>query len=57
LISISFIYFASGLDASGPAEAVDVGNGVGRKKRESCENVTSGVFVHYHNLTYEQSAS
>ena len=41
LISISFIYFASGFDASGPAEALDVGNGVGRKKRESCENVTS----------------
>jgi hypothetical protein len=37
-----FHLFASDLDASGPAEAVDPGNGVGRKKRESCENLASG---------------
>lgn len=33
----SFHLFASGFDASESAEAVDVGNGVGRKRRESCE--------------------
>jgi len=37
LIPILFHLFASDLDASELAEAVDVGNGVGRKKRESCE--------------------
>jgi hypothetical protein len=37
-----FYLFASDLDASRPAEAVDAGNGVGRKRTESCKSVTSG---------------
>ncbi len=41
----SFHLFESDLDASEPAEAVDVGNGVGRKKKESCERDVRGHYL------------
>jgi hypothetical protein len=47
-----FHLFASDLDASEPAEAVDVGNGVGHKKRESCERD-----VRAHSVSYVPSQS